>query len=101
MSELARSMRAERDVPALLGRIVTTAVFDIPNAAVAMPTSRKQANLEVALTSRDLIGQAKGILMERYKISSQQAFEILVWASQHSHRKLREVSQTLAETGEL
>lgn len=70
------------------------------HAAVAMSAHRMRANFDIALTSRDLIGQAKGILMERYKIGGQQAFELLVWASQHSHTKLRDVAQTLAETGE-
>jgi GAF domain-containing protein len=70
------------------------------HAAVAMSASRMRANFDIALSSRDLIGQAKGILMERYKIDGMQAFEMLVWASQHSHMKLRDVAQQLAETGE-
>ena len=70
------------------------------HAAVAMAASRIRANLEFALSSRDLIGQAKGILMERYKIGGQEAFEMLVWASQNSHTKLRDVALALTETGE-
>lgn len=71
------------------------------HAAVVMVASRKQANLAVALESRDVIGQAKGILMERYKLDDQQAFEALVAVSQHTHRKLREVAEELRMTGEL
>lgn len=70
------------------------------HAGVALAASRMRSNFEFALSSRDLIGQAKGILMERYKIGGQRAFEMLVWASQHSHTKLREVALTLTETGE-
>jgi GAF domain-containing protein len=71
------------------------------HAAVAMAARRKEANLQIALDSRDTIGQAKGILMERYKVSSQQAFDMLIYVSQRSHRKLREIAGELAETGQL
>jgi len=77
-----------------------TALLIGVHAAIAMSSARQRENFAIALTSRDLIGQAKGILMERHKIGSQQAFEMLVWASQHSHTKLRGVAETLAETGE-
>ncbi len=71
------------------------------HAAIALAGSRKINNLRIAADSRDVIGQAKGILMERHKISAGQAFDRLVDVSQRSHRKLREVAQELAETGEL
>jgi ANTAR domain/GAF domain len=58
------------------------------------------ANLEAALVSRNLIGQAQGILMERERITADQAFDILRRASQHLNIKLREVAQRLVETGE-
>ena len=71
------------------------------HAAVVMSAARKQANLSVALESRDVIGQAKGILMERYKLDDRQAFDVLIAASQHTHRKLREIADELRTTGEL
>jgi AmiR/NasT family two-component response regulator len=71
------------------------------HAAVVMTASRKQANLSVALETRDVIGQAKGILMERYKIDDREAFNALIAVSQHTHRKLREVAEQLRTTGEL
>jgi ANTAR domain/GAF domain len=58
------------------------------------------ANLEAALISRNLIGQAQGILMERERITADQAFDILRRASQHLNIKLRDVAQRLVETGE-
>ena len=70
-------------------------------AGLAVSAARKIENLTVALESRDLIGQAKGILMERYKINGQEAFDLLVVASQRSNRKLREIADELASTGEL
>ncbi|MGH8995829.1 MAG: ANTAR domain-containing protein [Acidimicrobiales bacterium] len=59
-----------------------------------------EAQLRVALTTRDVIGQAQGILMERDHISARQAFDVLRQASQHLNIKLREVAQTLVDTGE-
>jgi transcriptional regulator with GAF, ATPase, and Fis domain len=71
------------------------------HAAIAMSASRERRNLRIALESRDIIGQAKGIVMERYKLTSSQAFDLLVRASQRRHRKLRELAEELATTGEL
>jgi ANTAR domain/GAF domain len=56
-------------------------------------------HLSRALESRDLIGQAKGILMERYRITSEQAFRMLVSSSQDTNIKLVEVARWLTETG--
>jgi len=58
------------------------------------------AGLEVALLTRDIIGQAKGILMERYRISADEAFDRLRTASQHQNRKVRDLAEELASTGE-
>jgi hypothetical protein len=57
-------------------------------------------NLHAALGTRELIGQAEGILMQRERITGEQAFDILRRASQHLNLKLREVAQNLVETGE-
>lgn len=71
------------------------------HAAIALKGSTVESNLRIALESRDTIGQAKGVLMERYKISALEAFNLLVVASQRSHIKLRDVADALAATGEL
>jgi len=57
-------------------------------------------DLQQALLSRDVIGQAKGILMERLQITPEDAFDLLRRSSQHLNIKLREVARGLAETGE-
>ncbi|MCW2811521.1 MAG: Response regulator receiver and domain protein [Friedmanniella sp.] len=57
--------------------------------------------LEQALLSRDVIGQAKGILMERLKLTPEDAFDLLRRSSQHLNVKLRDVASRVAETGEL
>ena len=71
------------------------------HAAVAFSDAQEIGQLTHALDTRDLIGQAKGILMERFKISSQQAFQILVRASSESNIKLRDVADHLARSGEI
>lgn len=57
--------------------------------------------LQEALLFRDVIGQAKGILMERFKATPEDAFEMLKHSSQCLNIKLREVAQRLTETGEV
>lgn len=71
------------------------------HAALAIAGVRRSENLAVAVESRDLIGQAKGILMERYRITADEAFELILTSSQHTHRKVQEVAELLASTGEL
>jgi GAF domain-containing protein len=61
---------------------------------------RRIENLHSALSSREVIGQAQGILMERERIAADQAFDVLRRASQYLSIKLREVAQTLVDTGE-
>jgi GAF domain-containing protein len=58
-------------------------------------------NLQTALESRAVIDQAKGILMERYKVTADQAFQLLARASMTTNRKLRDISDDLVRTGEL
>ena len=61
---------------------------------------RRTEHLHAALTTREVIGQAQGILMERERISAGQAFDVLRRASQHLNRKLRDVAQDLVDTGD-
>jgi len=57
-------------------------------------------HLRRALVSRDVIGQAKGIIMERFKVTADEAFRVLVAASQHQNVRVAELSANLADTGE-
>jgi GAF domain-containing protein len=61
---------------------------------------RRSEHLNLALGTREVIGQAQGILMERERITPGQAFDILRHASQRLNRKLRDVAQDLVDTGE-
>jgi GAF domain-containing protein len=67
------------------------------HAAIALGRAREIANLHEALHSRKLIGQAIGVLMERYGVDEDHAFSYLVRASSHDNVKLRDVAQHLVD----
>lgn len=71
------------------------------HAAVAMSGAQQEEHLVRAVAMRDLIGQAKGILMERHRVTADQAFALLVRASQQTNTKLADIARHLADTGEL
>lgn len=68
------------------------------HAAVALSSARESANLWKAIDARKLIGQAQGILMERFSINGDQAFAVLRRYSQDHNVKLHEVAQRLIDT---
>lgn len=59
----------------------------------------KIENLEIALTTARRIGTALGILMAARKITDEAAFALLVEASRHSHRKVRDLAREVIDTG--
>jgi GAF domain-containing protein len=69
------------------------------HAAVALAGAEHESDLRRGMDSRDVIGQAKGILMERHKLTADQAFGVLARASQDMNLKLVDVARTLSETG--
>jgi GAF domain-containing protein len=71
------------------------AAIALENAHVYAAARRLGDQLNEALQTRDLIGQAKGILMEREGVSDPEAFEMLKTISQNSNVKLREVAGRL------
>lgn len=71
------------------------------HAAVALANAEQQEQLSEAVRTRDLIGQAKGILMERYGLTGEQAFAVLVRGSQQGNVKLRQLAEQLVESGRL
>lgn len=90
-----------RQVDAFSDESEQVALMFAAHAAVAISSARAQEQMETAVDSRDLIGQAKGILIERYKISGHDAFRLLVVASQTTNIKLYEVADFLVRTGAL
>jgi GAF domain-containing protein len=69
------------------------------HAAIAVAGAEHEENLRTAVGSRDVIGQAKGILMERHKLTADQAFGVLARASQELNRKLVDVAREVSATG--
>ena len=67
------------------------------HTTVAWNTMRRHEQFRSALASRDLIGQAKGILMERFAIDAVTAFELLRRLSQESNVKLVDVAERLVQ----
>jgi GAF domain-containing protein len=68
------------------------------HAAAAILASRDSQQLQAALLSRDVIGQAKGILMERFTIDAVGAFEMLRKLSQQMNVRLAEIAQRVVDT---
>jgi len=71
------------------------------HAAVAFADTRKLEQLRTGIDTRDLIRQAKGILMERYAIDAGQAFTLLTRISKRRQRKIRDLAQELTHNRQL
>ena len=67
-------------------------------AALLLHGASEAANLQRAVDSRDLIGRAKGILMERFGTDDQGAFQMLVRSSQDTNLKVTAVAQWLNDS---
>ncbi|MCA0145177.1 GAF and ANTAR domain-containing protein [Blastococcus sp. LR1] len=69
---------------------------------LAYEQAREQAqNLQIALKSRAVIDQAKGVLMERFKLTADQAFQTLARLSMEGNTKVRAVAEHVVTTGEV
>ncbi|MFE3637462.1 ANTAR domain-containing protein [Streptomyces cellostaticus] len=77
------------DTTARLGRLFTAHV------SLALNSVTVQEQLTEAMHTRDLIGQATGVLMERLDIDAAAAFESLVRASQRENVKLRDLARRI------
>ncbi|MFG3017366.1 GAF and ANTAR domain-containing protein [Streptomyces sp. NPDC048254] len=71
------------------------------HAAVAFSSARTQAQLEQAVATRHLIGEAMGILMGGHRLTEDQAFDVLRRYSQENNIKLRDVARRVCEQGSL
>jgi GAF domain-containing protein len=71
------------------------------HAAIALSRVHDSNHLWQAIDSRKLIGQAQGILMERYDLDDNRAFEVLRRHSQNANLKLRDVAQMVVDTRHL
>jgi GAF domain-containing protein len=71
------------------------------HASVAVASARHEETMAQAVDARKLVGQAMGILMERFDVDGDRAFAILKRYSQDNNTKLRDVAQHLIDTRKL
>ncbi|MXM66159.1 ANTAR domain-containing protein [Streptomyces sp. HUCO-GS316] len=71
------------------------------HAAVAFSAARTHAQMERAVATRHVIGEAMGILMGRRRLDQEEAFGVLRRYSQENNIKLREVARMVCEQGNL
>lgn len=71
------------------------------HAAGAIETTREMDGLRAALHSRHVIGVAQGMLMQRYGLSVESAFDVLLRRSQESNTKLRDIATLMVATGRI
>ena len=82
----------ERRTAELLGE---HAAILLSNALALIGATNLNEQLRAALASREIIGEAKGIIMERQSCTRDEAFDILRRASQRENRKLRDLAEEL------
>lgn len=100
LNNYARHPGAFGDADVAAGEEVAAFVaIAVGNAEAAARATDDVANMRQAMASRAVIEQAKGILMERYKVTSEQAFTLLTHASQRTNVKLRDIAEELTATG--
>jgi GAF domain-containing protein len=84
----------------LLSRFAAYAVVPVSNMYLYESAVERAEHLQLALDSRAVIDQAKGILMERFKLTADQAFQRLARMSMKSNTKVRDVALQFVETGQ-
>jgi hypothetical protein len=78
---------------------VRVAAIFTTHAAVALAAARRAEHLTAAVTTRQRIGQAVGLLMHRHLLTEQAAFDLLSAASQQLNVKLRDLAEIVVATG--
>jgi GAF domain-containing protein len=86
----ARDAFDEKDIA--MGGVFAT------HAAVAMDSAKRQEGLELSVETRDIIGQAKGIIMSSMGCSADAAFAVLIRQSQYENRKLVDIAAEIAHS---
>jgi GAF domain-containing protein len=83
------------------GEDVDVARLLASHAAAGLAAVRLREGLQNALDSRTVIGQAQGVLMERFDVDADRAFAILRRYSQDGNIRLIEVARTVVQRKEL
>jgi GAF domain-containing protein len=82
------------------GHFAAQAAIILANAQAYAGAEQLNKQLTEALATRDVIGEAKGILIEREKVTEDEAFEMLRQVSQHTNTKLRDVARQLVDSAQ-
>jgi hypothetical protein len=80
--------------------VILAAIAGLALAAAEAHEDEARDTIQNALATREMIGQAQGILMERERITADHAYDILRRASQHLNTRVRDVAQALIDTGQ-
>ncbi|MEU6354973.1 GAF and ANTAR domain-containing protein [Streptomyces sp. NPDC047072] len=92
LTAYARKPRVFDEMATRIGRLFTAHV------SLALDAASEREQLTEAMRTRDLIGQATGILMERLDMDAAEAFESLVRASQRENIKLRDLARRIVDS---
>jgi len=92
---------ADRRTRRLVARLADYAVVPVSNMYLYESALERAEHLAAALDSRAVIDQAKGILMERFKLTPDQAFQALTRVSMETNTKVRDIAARFVDTGEL
>ena len=85
----------------LVSRFAAYAVVPVSNMYLYESAVERAEHLQAALDSRAVIDQAKGMIMERFKLTADDAFQVLARVSMATNIKVRDVAQGFVLTGEL
>jgi GAF domain-containing protein len=88
------SAESEEAATAVAGAVAVAVV----NADAHDRLAEHARNMRVAMESRAVIEQAKGVLMAQRGVDAEQAFDILRHASQRYNRKLRDIAAGIVAT---
>ena len=96
----ARQLVGDDAVQRTVGELLLHSLAQSVDRIVMVDRFRQnEANLELAVESHRVVGQAMGILIERHRMTSEEAFGALRRASQDHNVKLREIARRVVETG--
>ena len=87
----------ERNEPLTALLVAEVVALAVANADAHAPLGEQARNMRLAMESRAVIEQAKGVLMAQRQVDADQAFEILREASQRYNRKLRDIAVGIVE----
>jgi GAF domain-containing protein len=96
-----RLTSADQRTRELLVRLAASAAVPVSNTYLYEAAIERAEHLQTALDSRAVIDQAKGILMERFKLTPDAAFQALTRVSMETNTKVRDVATRFVATGEL